>query len=1820
MKTKTKPSHRIIAMFFMLTFLQTLIPYNQLWANNNGPMAPEAASFEPVDATDMVNLLTGDLSYVLPLLNVPSPEGGYPLALSYHGGIAMDQEASWVGLGWNLNPGAINRSVTKSPDDWYNAKTYSVITSGVNTSYGGSLSIGIGDYASIGVYMGYSENRAFNGETEYKNNFGIQGSVGLGEDSPFSINGSIGTNGASIGLGFSGGLKNGIGFNAGIGVSQSFENGNTYVSGSAGVGISKSGQRRMGQMSTGISLSTNQGLGVKVSGATIGLNNSIGGEVTANVFSRRIGIHMYWFNLTYSMRRSWVFEADYTINQGALYAGNMDKVLEDSIIEWKVDFDSYESYNQLKHGYQLARGNYSFVGYDNYSVSGQGIAGLMKPAIIEPGYLYNRETTISPTSGDRSFNRNIYPSSSKKFKKSIDNTFNDIHFYFQNEYSSYLSLDTGNWNTNLLNYPSEIFNYETTNNNILSELNGKNMYNSGNGRLKKGKHIETFTNEQIINNPNIIISNSNLNRNDPKMTPSKGIGAFKITAIDGKTYHYTIPVYQREQVTRKSDILYNIDLNYTENQQFEPYATHWLLTAITGPDYIDTNFDNKVNKSDYGYWVAFDYGKWSDGYSWRNPRTGETAFEKTKSYSWGVKDIYYLDKVQTRTHTALFIKEDRSDDKSSIINIPRNSNNLDWKEDIHHGLFLEGNDGRDYLSGIYSLYHHNTRIDYGTSFHGYKFKTKKHKSLRLNKIVVLNNKDLPSSGISKTNTGESSPKNMGEIEVKERFDGYELASGRKILEKTVPVHYRNWEGEFYSNVLDVKDIDALSFDLIEKATEIIDFNYDESYPLARGSHNSDASNGKGRLTLKSLAFGGHKGTNLVPPYKFQYQKPHITFDKDQIDPWGFHKSHPDAWSLKSIETPIGSNINIKYEPDSYHKEIVNGDRVFNNFLQFAFVNDATGNKFVFLRNDPIVVDKVDFREYFEAGKEAFIDVQYWRHPPGNTSHRIGDVAKYSEVSSVASNLVVFKIPRIHHSPYVRRGANCNAINWVHYTKVEELNGQWFGKIDSQNCGDPRGTSNGTRSKYTFFSNRKPNTPNTNGGLRVSELTITDGVKKYKSTYNYDDPSTGESSGITIYAPEDYTKNIDFITELPSPQVMYQNVRVSNYANNESIIGHTDYKFNVFKDISYTPEGFELDDFLSLNKQQDYSKENVYINSAFVDINFSKHKLIDNTSKLGTLISTTRYNSKNQVMSKIINEYGTVDDKQGVFEESFKIIKTNVSNDIKKRYFLNTSTKKTKLTVLKKTTNHSQGFSNYTEFKEFDDLTGKSTLVENQQSDGKLFRSKEILAKDIPQYNPSSGYGMGSKANNTSNKNMLTQSAATLTQIKKDNTWKTIAANIMTWNNDWKYIKFDGDIEPSSTGNSKIWRKHKTFAWKGDLDTDGTYVGYIGNDDEFDWTPGTSQTNTKWINTSTTTLYDHYSKPLEAMDINKNRASTKMGDNASKVIATANAKYTDMYYSGAEYIANDNGNNGVYLDGEVKTYGNVITVPDAHTGNNVIRINSGTAFEAKLPADTERTDENSKFKVSVWVRKGQESNVSIMVQNGTSFPFVTDFKSSETIIAGDWVLLNGYINILTNEAIVSITSDRATDLDDFRLLPLSSSMTSYVYNQWDELSHVIGDNNLATKYEYDQAGRLVRTYLEVITAPGVPGGFKKSKEINYNYKKVAQIDTNGDGIIDPVESYPPLQLGLYFDNYDYYSAKAIANGYGGSGKYQYRWAVSDSPLAIETASFGAWGSNNEKTVYTDCDKTVYVKCQVKDIETEADVKRQKNRLRTCSDNPIDIVPQ
>lgn len=79
-----------------------------------GPTQPEMTSFSSVNGGNLVDLFTGNFSYSIPLLDV----GGYPVALGYSAGASMDQEASWVGLGWNINPGTITRNLRGLPDDF----------------------------------------------------------------------------------------------------------------------------------------------------------------------------------------------------------------------------------------------------------------------------------------------------------------------------------------------------------------------------------------------------------------------------------------------------------------------------------------------------------------------------------------------------------------------------------------------------------------------------------------------------------------------------------------------------------------------------------------------------------------------------------------------------------------------------------------------------------------------------------------------------------------------------------------------------------------------------------------------------------------------------------------------------------------------------------------------------------------------------------------------------------------------------------------------------------------------------------------------------------------------------------------------------------------------------------------------------------------------------------------------------------------------------------------------------------------------------------------------------------------------------------------------------------------------------------------------------------------------------------------------------------------------------------------------------------------------------------------------------------------------
>ena len=163
------------------------------FALQGGPTQPDYLQFEPSNMPDMVSLQTGDFSYSLPLGDVPGPYGNYPLSLSYHAGITPNQEATWVGLGWTLNAGVINRDVRGVPDDQFHGGTLSFIyqysgmqvwnvnlgwsvglfSVGLNTSNQG----GTGYTATVGTQIAGFVNVGFTVGTDA---FGL--SAGVGND------------------------------------------------------------------------------------------------------------------------------------------------------------------------------------------------------------------------------------------------------------------------------------------------------------------------------------------------------------------------------------------------------------------------------------------------------------------------------------------------------------------------------------------------------------------------------------------------------------------------------------------------------------------------------------------------------------------------------------------------------------------------------------------------------------------------------------------------------------------------------------------------------------------------------------------------------------------------------------------------------------------------------------------------------------------------------------------------------------------------------------------------------------------------------------------------------------------------------------------------------------------------------------------------------------------------------------------------------------------------------------------------------------------------------------------------------------------------------------------------------------------------------------------------------------------------------------------------------------------------------------------------------------------------------------------------------
>ncbi|GAB2700613.1 hypothetical protein GCM10027037_26840 [Mucilaginibacter koreensis] len=240
---------RKIAILLLFTFGVNLITPLASYALTSGPDQPEVKGFQPAGVSDMVDLQTGSFKYNIPLLDID----GYPINLNYQSGGGIDDEASWVGLGWSLNPGAINRQVRGIADDMS------------------------GDDDAISTYDHVKDKITVGGRIVAK--LEVKGT----EKIPKDIRPS-----GSLSFGVFSDNYTGIGAELGVnaGISYSFAN-SSNLTGSLGFGINSNTQTGV-DASPYLSLSISKGVADKTTGQA-GITGSFGYNSRSGLKSRTLG-------------------------------------------------------------------------------------------------------------------------------------------------------------------------------------------------------------------------------------------------------------------------------------------------------------------------------------------------------------------------------------------------------------------------------------------------------------------------------------------------------------------------------------------------------------------------------------------------------------------------------------------------------------------------------------------------------------------------------------------------------------------------------------------------------------------------------------------------------------------------------------------------------------------------------------------------------------------------------------------------------------------------------------------------------------------------------------------------------------------------------------------------------------------------------------------------------------------------------------------------------------------------------------------------------------------------------------------------------------------------------------------------------------------------------------------------------------------------------------------------------------------------------------------------------------------------------------------
>ncbi|WKN44221.1 hypothetical protein [Tunicatimonas pelagia] len=620
-------------------------------------MMPQFTGLQPMDVSQYVDPTTGDFNFQSLLLEIPGSQGSYPLLLTYQAGIGLNQSASWVGLGFNFEPGALYRSISQVPDDYRRNK--------ITVK---EYDPGFEQRADIPNLFEQLQQAAADAHQRVARD--MKNSVMSGRPSANKMFENVGELGIAYGqlvsaVNLPSAFIDPIGFTF-----NSILLFTTYP--------------KMGN--------------ANISSWDYNFVDEVDKEKFLFFTTDKDSVTKWWLDKTTDQNAyGFLYEHDKITyltdgNQGyfspaafadgstpELYSYNNPAVLDGN--------RSYDSANITSDYYQLVDGERfenmapAFSAPDAYVVASPLLSGELMPVRFDNVSLSS--SNISNRYHDQRIATYTYalPTTKRSQRPQFlfseqSNHFSFFSDVFQQENQG-LQYDNKEWSGSMiktLDFPAQA-------SSLTQDIPAREGYD-GAGTLKQAVQVDWFTNEEInagtAYQQGFVDYTADRARGFTDVAdsptespfPPKGIGGFTVTDKNGMRFHFALPIYEKEMVYHSAFFVETTETMYESTTTYtHPYAKKWLLTAITGPDFVDDgSLPGTIDNFDHGYYVKFDYGKYSSDSYWRSPHQGTDYVpddETVELYSEGQEQQYFLNTVSTNTHTALFVKERRRDHLTS---------------------------------------------------------------------------------------------------------------------------------------------------------------------------------------------------------------------------------------------------------------------------------------------------------------------------------------------------------------------------------------------------------------------------------------------------------------------------------------------------------------------------------------------------------------------------------------------------------------------------------------------------------------------------------------------------------------------------------------------------------------------------------------------------------------------------------------------------------------------------------------------------------------------------------------------------------------------------------------------------------------------------------------------------------------------------------------------------------------------------------------------------------------------------------------------------